>query len=279
MNGASEALLYDWLAASGNTKHYAKYQGSTFALFLVGTGIANLASGFLANAVGLRTTYVLSIIPALMAIAVVLLIVEPAIKPQQRDIWYKHLRQIVAGIVQHRKLLLYSLRYIVAEITVLTIGEFGQIYILAFGVSAVMLGVFWAIDSAFAAGGRTLAHRAQSRPGLFIVVYCLVLALFISVTHSFGIGLFWLAYGLNEALANIAETEIQHETKTAVRATTLSVIGFAGNALAIPIVLLYTVYYTHHGILAANKLLGIGIIAILLLTLLAGLDRKSKLWL
>ena len=92
--------------------------------------------------------------------------------------------------------------------------------------------------------------------------------------HSIGIGIFWLFYGLNEAVSNVAETEIQHETASHVRATTLSIVSFAGNLIAIPIIFLYNRYYLHHGIFAANRMIAFALAAVLLITLLV---RPSKI--
>jgi MFS family permease len=276
-NGAAQALLYDHLAETDQQTRYAKEQGVVYAIFLVGAGIANVTSGFIAEGFGLSAAYFLSIIPAIFAGGILLGIYEPPIERREEAVWYKHLHDIFKEVRRHRIIVLYSLRFIVAEVIFLTIGEFGQIYMLTFGISTVTLGIFWAIDAAFAAGGRYLAHYIQKRVGLFMTIYGLVLAAFALTTQSYGIGLFWLLYGLNEALQNIAETEVQHAASTRVRATTLSIVSFIGNALAIPIVLAYTWYYSRHGIFAANRWI-IASMVLLLVVTLAAERRKITTW-
>jgi len=91
-----------------------------------------------------------------------------------------------------------------------------------------VLGLLWAATAAFAAGGRGLAHRLQHRPRLAIGLFCVALAAFAAIHSVAGIALFFLVYGLNEAVSNIAETEIQDATSSHIRATMLSVVNFAG---------------------------------------------------
>lgn len=267
-NGAAQAYLYDWLASGGNTKSYAKQQGSMYAWWLAGAGAANLCSGFIAHFWGLRSAYFLSIVPGLIALMVLQRLAEPPREQKQASAWYSHVTEVIGEIRIRTSIAAFALQFMAATVVLLTIGEFGQIYILSYGVSAIALGIYWAIVAAFAASGRGLAHKLQARPRLAIVLFCIVLAVFASVHSALGIGLFWVMYGLNEALANIAETEIQDATSTHIRATMLSVVSSAGNTLAIPAVLLFSMYYRHHGIIPANRLVAIFVIAILAITLL-----------
>ena len=267
LNGASQALLYDWLASQFQTKLYAKHQGSIYAFFLIGAAIANFASGFIARTLGLRSTYFLSVIPALLAFMILLGLKESALTRKASFEWFSHLSEVLQEIGQHKRILVYALRFTAAAITLMTIGEFGQVYLLSFGISTITLGAAWAITALFAACGRYTAHYFQAHARNFIAVYCFILALFVSSHHLLGIALFWLVYGLNESISNVAETEIQDETTAPLRATTFSVISVIGNIIAIPIVYLFTKYYVHHGIGAANQMIAITMIVVLLLTI------------
>jgi len=267
-NGAAQAYLYDWLASQDRTKQYAKLQGTMYAWWMVGAGVANLCSGFVAHYWGLRSVYFLSIIPGLIALAVLRKLHEPPREQKAGAAWYSHVNDALQEIRANKHIISFALQFMAATVVLLTIGEFGQIYILSFGVSTIMLGIYWAIDAGFAAGGRAFAHGLQQHPRIAMVLFCVVLAVFASVHSAYGIGLFWLAYGLNEALANIAETEVQDATSTHIRATMLSMVSFASNAVAIPAVLIFTAYYRHHGIIAANRLTTIAVVAVLAVTML-----------
>ncbi|HSX05044.1 MAG TPA: MFS transporter [Candidatus Saccharimonadales bacterium] len=265
MNGAAQALLYDHLALSELSGTYGKLQGSMYALFLIGAGIANLASGFIAHSLGLRAPFFLSIIPSIMAFVLLLPIAEPPLSKAAAK-WYAHLGVVLREIRAHPRIMVYGVQFMVSELVLLTIGEFGQIYILSFGVSTIALGVLWSIDAMFAAAGRLWAHRMQNRPHLTLVLYCAAMLCFALTRSALGIVLFWVVYGCNEALANIAEAHIQAETKSSVRATLFSTVSFMGNVLAIPAVFLFNHLYVTHSITRANLTASLAAIGILLLT-------------
>jgi MFS family permease len=264
-NGAAQALLYDWLADNNKAKLYAKHQGAMYARFLIGAGIANIASGLIAHAWGLRTAYFASIIPALLALAVIARLREPAFEKNSDSIWYAHAGEALRTLRRHPVIVLY------------TIGEFGQVYLLNFNISTITLGILWAIVAVFAAVGRTGAHFMQRRVGMLIGAFCIDLIVFnFAQAYLIGISIFCVIYGLNEALANVAESEVQHNTPSHMRATMLSLVNCAGNLFSIPVVLVFTTYNTHHGILAANRLIVIGVTLLLVVTIVWSRTRERE---
>jgi MFS family permease len=267
MNGAAQALLYDHLQLNQLAGTYAKQQGSVYAMFLVGAGIANLASGFMAHSLGLRAPYYLSIIPSILSFVVLLPINEPPLGKEAAK-WYTQLRDVIHEIKSHPRILLFGTQFIVSELILLTIGEFGQVYVLSFHVSTIAMGIIWSVVALFAALGRFYAHRMHRWPRTTITLYCAVLAVFAAIHSWVGILLFWIMYGYNESLANISETEVQDETRSDIRATLFSSVSFVGNIIAVPGIFLFNHLYIHHSIYAANTAIVIVAIAVLLVTVL-----------
>jgi MFS family permease len=265
LNGAAQALLYDHLAQNNITESYGKHQGSIYAMFLIGAGLANLASGIVANAFSLRAPYFLSLIPAVLAFFVLLPIVEtpPA---QTGSSWYRHFGDALAEIRARPRIMVFGVQFIVSQLVMMTIGEFGQIYILSFHVGAVALGLLWAAVAGFAALGRIVAHRVHGYPQLTIILYCILLLVFIRVHWQLGILLFCLVYGYNQTLANISETEVQDASKSSIRATLFSCVNLAGNILGLPVVYIFNRLYVDHSIFTANALLTIMAVFVLLIT-------------
>jgi MFS family permease len=277
LDGAAQALLYDHLQLNRMAIGYGKQQGTMYALFLIGAGIANLASGFIAHALGLRAPFYLSIIPSILAFILLLPIDEPPLTKLASK-WYVHLQSVFGEIKSRPGILLFGIQFVVSEIILLTIGEFGQIYILSFGVGTVALGILWAIDALFAAGGRFWAHRIQSRPTLAVAIYCVAILVFVAVRSPLlGILMFWIVYGCNEALSNVAETNIQHETKSSMRATLFSSVSFFGNILAVPIIFAFNRLYVTHSIYAANTAVGVAGVGVLIVSVLFGAKHLPKL--
>jgi MFS family permease len=275
LNGASQALLYDHLSLSSMTGHYGKQQGTMYALFLIGAGIANFVSGFMAHGLGLRAPFYLSIIPSVLTFLLLLPIHEPPLAKGAATKWYAHLREVWNEIRTNPRILLFGIQFAISTLVLLTVGEFGQIYMLSFGVSTIALGILWSIDAVFAASGRFWAHRMQSRPRLAILIYCAVFLAFVCLHSYVGILLFWMLYGCNEALANIAETEIQDETKSSIRATLLSSVSFFGNILAVPAVYCFNRLYVTHSIFTANTAVATAVVGVLILSITIA-KRPSK---
>jgi MFS family permease len=276
-NGAAQALLYDWLADNNKTKLYAKHQGAMYARFLIGAGIANIASGLIAHTWGLRTAYFASIIPSLLALVVITRLREPVFEKSSDSIWYAHAGEALRTLRKHPVIIRYTLFSIAASIVLYTIGEFGQVYLLHFDISTITLGILWSVVAVFAAAGRTGAHFMQRRVEILIGAFCVGLVVFnFTQGYLIGIGIFCIMYGLNEALANVAESEVQHNTPSHMRATMLSLVNCAGNLFSIPVVLLFTVYNTHHGILAANRLIVIGVVLLLVVTIVWSHTRERE---
>lgn len=274
MNGAAQALLYDHLQMQNMAASYGKQQGTVYAMFLLGAGIANLVSGFIAHGLGLRAPYYLSILPAIVSLCAIWPISEPPLGKMAAK-WYSHFGDAFREIKSHPRIVLFGIQFIVSELIILTVGEFGQVYILSFHVNAVVLGLLWALVALFAASGRFVAHHMQRWPRLTVALYCVVLATFIA-THSWiGVLLYCIAYGYNEALANIAETEVQDEAASHIRATLFSCVSFIGNLLAVPILLLFNRVYVEHSIYTANSMLCIAAIVVLVLTLPFGKRRAA----
>jgi MFS family permease len=267
MNGAAQALLYDHLQLNRMAAKYGKQQGTVYAMFLLGAGIANLASGFIAHRFGLRTPYYASIVPSVLSFLVLWPIGEPPLSKMAAK-WYAHLGDVWHEIRTHPRILLFGVQFVVSELILLTIGEFGQIYILTFHVSTIALGILWSLVALFAAVGRFYAHRMQRWPRLTVTLYCAVLIIFVAVHSWIGIVLYWLMYACNEALANIAETEVQDEAQSATRATLFSSVSFFGNLLAIPAIWAFNRLYVDHSIYTANRAAAITAACILIPTVL-----------
>jgi MFS family permease len=268
-NGATQAFLYDWLTDIKQAKLYARRQGTMYAWWLCGAAIANFASGFIAHKWGLRNAYFASILPSLGALVLIISLKEPAFEKSSENVWYKHAHEAFTILRTHKTILEFTLFSVAATVVLLTICEFGQIYLLHFGISTITLGILWAIDAIFAASGRASAHVFQRRPKTLIGLFCIALAAFeFAGQFMVGIGLFWILYGLNEALANVAESEVQAHTPAHMRATMLSLMNCTSNTIAVPVILFFTAYNTHHGIIAANRMVIVGVVVFLAAVLL-----------
>lgn len=255
-NGAAQAMMYDHLAAAGRHGEYARQQGSTYAFGYLGAGAANVLSGIIAHFIGLRAPYLLSVIPALVALITALTLRETVrAKPTAHSRLLDYPRQLIST-VQHSKLAgIYAAQIIIGVLIFMTICEFGQITLLEYGMSSIWLGFIWAIDAGVVALVLHHAHRLQKRPWQSVLGYVAILLLFATfIAHPImGTLLFVATYAGIEAVHNISETELQHTIHSAGRATVLSSVNFVGNALAIGAVWGFNHTMQSRGIFEANQ--------------------------
>lgn len=275
--GAAQALLYDALKEVRKENIYTRLQGQNYAIFLIGAAIANFSSGFIAEAHSIRLTYFISLVPSIVAFVAVWKLREAkhdSGAETEQVYRFNALAAVIRDIKHAPRIILFGFQFIIFQLLLFTVGEFGQVYILAFGVSTVLLGILWGIDALFAALCQWQAYQVQKRPRVWVALFCFILGVFMITRNQYGIAIFWLIYGGSEALSTVAEAEMQALTSSNIRATMLSFFSFAANLIALPAVLLYTIIYRHHGIFTANSCVGVFFITVLLLTLLV---RPPKL--
>ncbi len=268
-NGTVQALVYDHLSSTNERHLYAKHQGSVSGFGYIGAAVANLSSGFIAHSFGLRAPYLLSLAPAAVALFIAVTTREASRKstaehtPTSLAKYYSSLlhtiqRSPVAGI--------YALQWIVGLLAFLSIGEFGQVFILAHGVSTIQLGILWAVVALASAIALHYAHKIQAYPNQTIVVYMIVLLALYFGSTPMGILLFIVFYALTDVVNNVTETELQHVTPSAVRATVISSVNFLGNVVAIPVILLFSTLQNTGSIFSATTYTAAILAAILLVS-------------
>ncbi len=261
-NGAVQAMMYDHLAAIEKHQEYAQHQGSVYAYGYVGAGIANLLSGVIGHYFGLRMPYLVSLIPTALALLLAYSLNETVAKEKSdkssvavslypRQVFDTLRRSPIAGV--------FAAQIILGLFVFMTICEFGQILLLSYGIEVVQLGILWAVVAGLVAFGLHHAHRFQKWPWQTVLAYVAALGLFATFQGPIAILLFMLVYMGTEIIHNIAETELQHATKSSVRATVLSSVNFVGNLLALLVIWCFNRILQVSGIHNANRLAAITI--------------------
>jgi MFS family permease len=234
-SGTYQAIMYDSLREDGHADLYSKINGRAYALFLVGAGVANIASGFWAHHFGYRSTYFISIISCLMNVVVILSIREPAYhKPEQKEKVIKQLGTVSKEITRMK-----LLRTLAIVMTVLAVVEvfkidFGQLYMLRYISQPQLIGLLWAAYAFTWALGSAIAHRLKAHLTPLVVATVLPLVFMAFVDNAFSLVLFMVQAVAAAALFNQIETRIQDSTPSAVRASVLSLLSVVGRMMSIP---------------------------------------------
>lgn len=247
-SGTYQALLYDSLHEAGQSKHYSKIAGRAYALFLAGAGVANIASGFIANQFDLRTAFFVSLVPCVINLVVIASIKEPSFhKAEQKERMLGQLGTAVRSITSIS--LLFGLTIITTLLSVIELfkEDFGQLYMLEYINSAQLLGLLWAAYAFAWALGSLIAHRFRSK--LSILVWSSVLPLVGIALFDSWVGLlFFMAQAVaSAALINQIETRVQETTPSSVRASILSVLSTFGRIISVPASITLGWLITVHG--------------------------------
>jgi MFS family permease len=272
-SGTYAAITYDILHEENRTKEYSKIFGRAYALFLIGAGIADVLSGFLADHTSYQTTYFVSIVFCVLNILVLLSLREPRFhKPELKEKMLTQLKEASSVIVR-----LKLLRALVVVLTTLAVAElfkldFGQLYFLRYFDAPQIIGVLWGIYAFTWSLGSLIAHHFRARLHTLIIFSVVPFVVMSFVDSRWSVTLFMVQAVASAALTNQVETRIQENTPSHVRASIMSVVSTLGRIISLPAALVLGWLFRDYGALAAVRF--VAVIASLALLFWVLVSRK-----
>jgi MFS family permease len=234
-SGTYQAIIYDTLHEEGRAEQYSKLMGRAYALFLVGAGVANVLSGFLANTFTYRTVFFITVFSCLVNAIVILSLREPKFhKAEQKERILKQLGSVTKAIAGLKLLRILAIVMTTLAVVELFKGDFGQLYMLRYVSEPQLIGLLWAAYAFTWAFGSFIAHRYRARLNTLVIASVMPLILMAFIDNEFSLLLFMVQAVANAALFLQIETRIQENTPSSVRASILSVLSAAGRAISIP---------------------------------------------
>ncbi|MBP7807249.1 MFS transporter [Candidatus Saccharibacteria bacterium] len=271
IEGSYQAVVYDSLKEEGRTKDYSQTIGLAYGLFLAGIGVANVASGFVAEAFSYQATFYISVVPCLINIALLLTIREPRFhRLEKKERVLHELGRATKKILHIRLLRVLTVVMISLTLMELFKADFGQLYILRYTSDATAVGVLWAIYAFMWALGSVVAHRFRTRLTPLIIASTVPLTVIGLVDHRVGLVIFMVQIVAAAALDNQIETRIQEATPSNVRASLLSTVTAAGTALSIPVSFLLGWVFRDYGGFRAVQVMSVLSAMVLAYWLLSG---------
>lgn len=234
-SGTYQAIIYDSLHEEGRDKQYSKIVGRAYGLFLAGSGVANIASGFIANHTSYRTTFLITIVSCVVNAILILTLREPKFhKAEKKERVLKNLGDVTKALFETR--LLRSLAIIMSVLAIVELfkGEFGQLYMLRYVSQPQIIGLLWAAYAFTWALGSVIAHHFRSRLNILVAMTTMPLVIMAFIDSWFSLVLFMVQAVSSAALLNQIETRVQENTPSNVRASILSVFSAIGRGIAIP---------------------------------------------
>jgi MFS family permease len=238
-SGTFQAYMYDLLDDQDLAKNYDKHQGRAYALFLAGVGFSSLAGGYIADGLGYRAAYFLSIISAVLTMLLLLSMDEPSHHKKTHSGYLKHIGQGFRALKKTPLTFHLAVFVVVAGLIRSTQNEFAGLYYIALGLTAIPTGYANAAKWLSGSFGQIIARRLGRSALSYIPVFYLTFGLFSVMGSAWGLVPFFVTVLLHGILQNQAEAEIQSHIDASVRATTLSSLSFLTNALLVPVGLLF----------------------------------------
>ena len=257
-SGTYQAITYDSLHDEGRADQYSKVVGRAYALFLAGAGVANVASGFIANHFSYSTTFFVTVISCVLNALLILSLKEPAFhKDEKKERVIKQLGQTIKTLANTK--LLRSLAIVMSALAVVELfkGEFGQLYMLRYVTEPQLIGLLWAAYAFTWSLGSLIAHRFRTKLNTLVLLTTLPLVFMSFIDNWFSLVLFMVQAVASAALLNQIETRVQENTPSSVRASVLSVLSALGRAIAIPSSFLLGWLFTQYDALWALRFVAV----------------------
>jgi len=234
-SGTYQAIIYDSLHEEGRSEQYSKIAGRAYGLFLIGAGVANVASGFIAHHFSYRTAFFITVCSCLINAVIILTVREPAFhKTEKKERTIRQLRKVSKAISSDR--LLRGLAIVMSALAIVELfkGDFGQLYMFRYVKQPQIIGLLWAAYAFTWALGSMIAHRFRTRLNSLVAMTTIPLVLMAFIDNWFSLVLFMAQAIFSAVLLNQIETRIQENTPSNMRASILSVLSAAGRGISIP---------------------------------------------
>ena len=247
-SGTEQALLHDTLQALGKPEWFERIHGRGGAASSLGTVVAFVAGGYLAEHAGFALPLALSALGPWIAAAIAWLglkdvprtsserkplalpLAEGSGNPPERERYLDTLRAGVREAVG-RPLVLRAVLMSASIVCIWGVmDEFLPVFLAEKGtISLADIGIVYAACSAANIVALALAHRLPARTprrvGVVFGIAAVPLALSVAAPGYFGAALLVLSFGINGAASVLLDGQLQRAIRGHARATVTSVAG------------------------------------------------------
>lgn len=242
--GTYEAILFDSLKQENREKDFQKIDAWSRLFFMLGIAISSVASGFLADRLGLRNVYFVTIIPLVFALLALAFVQEPKVRHDEtedlvRRGYLSDLLHAFGSMWNNPKLRLVMFGTVILYFIQTPMYEFNQYIYIRLFQSPVLVGIFGGLAGFVLAIGFLIAIKRPFSPRLLLLMTGIAITVVATLANNFS--LFFLAFALiaGSILENSLQTQLQHATSSRTRASVTSAVNFVGNVLIVPFIFLF----------------------------------------
>lgn len=269
-SGTNTSILYDSLKEVGHESQYAKYLGKIRAITALAFILASLLGGLLSQKLGIVTTFWYTLPFTASAGFISLSLYEPQFHRSTGEVSYwRHIRNTFSQIIGNPKIIHMLMVLIAVTIPALLFNEYGQLFFSFVGVSLFGLGALAAIGGGIDALFNSIAHKfARFRHDvLFIVCLATIGFGFVvagNLSNTLGVALLFIGVSAFYIVAVLAESDINSQLPSKIRATSESFFGLSEKLVYIPTALVFAWIGQKYNIADAFSWLGITVMIYLL---------------
>ncbi|HTE57889.1 MAG TPA: MFS transporter [Verrucomicrobiae bacterium] len=230
-SGTVNAYIYDLLKEKGEQSQYRKALSRYTTFQLAGLLVSSLAASVLIKLGDLLTPYWVTLIPTVVALVLLWRMHDPAVErtEQSTGTASHHVRSAILNVSKKKWLIA-----IFVALALVTAGrfvwyEYYQLYALKQNVAPMLFGLLLALIHVGNIAGSEFAHRVKSPNRVLLTALGALLAsttalAFVTGTLAIVIFLVVCFFG-SQAGSIVLDENLQHETASELRATTLSMAG------------------------------------------------------
>lgn len=245
-SGTYEAILFDSLKQEKREKMFQKIDAWSRLFFMLGIAISSIASGFIADWLGLRSVYFLSAVPLIFALVALAIVHEPTVHhddEETEDImkhgYFSHLINAFKSVWKSPILRLVMFGTIILFIIQTPMYEFNQYIYIELFTSPVLVGIFGGLAGFVLAVGFLIAIKRTFSPRSLLLLIGVAITLVALLANNFSLIFLGFALASVSILENALQTQLQHATTSRTRASVTSAVSLAGNILIVPFVFLF----------------------------------------
>ncbi len=248
-NGTYEAILFDSLKEKKHEKEFQKIDALSRLFFMIGIVISSMVSGLIADWLGLRSVYFLSVIPFIIALGLLFFkIREPKMIHADEEIediikrgYFAHLLHAFKSVWKSPVLRLVMFGTIILFFIQTPLYEFIQYVYIELFQTPLLVGLIGGVGSVFTTLGFYIAIKRKHmfNPRLLLLLSGVAVAIIALLTNVGSLLPLAFLFVFVSIIENALQTQLQHSTTSRTRASVTSAVYFAGNVLIIPFIFMF----------------------------------------
>lgn len=277
-SGTYDSILYDTvLEEHGNNSMYEKYKGRFHVFEGAAFVIGALLGGVIADLVGMRMTFVVSLPFILLSFYFLYIFREPQLhKAEVAEPVFKHIRQTFAAVLRNPLLVPVIISIVGFAVIAETIYELSQLWYIAVTAPVILYGIFFATIASSIAMGGFVATWISSRSLIFITPTIVLLGLIsLAFTRNFWVILV-LQFAITICLVAVnilLSRRLHDELPSRLRAGSASVVSTISRIIIIPGSLIFTWVADRYSIFSSTYIL-VGLAGIATVALYVSVQLK-----